>query len=274
MEGDEPEKGGPDRAPFVAPDLATYYTLIATETVSLIGSQISGLAVSISMFGRTGHATPLALVAFFYTAPQMLAQGFGGALADRFDRRKLMLIANLGFALCSGLLLLSFTSGAFQLWHLYALTFASSLFAVLDGPAFQASVTMLVPDRHRDRANAVGQLTSPVAGIIAPAVAGVLYAAIGAPGAIMVDLAMFGAAILVLLVVRIPMPITTAVGRALAGGLWRQAFDGFRYLADRPVLLGLTVYICLVNFLVNGVGVLIAPYVLGPVDEVPDPQSC
>jgi MFS family permease len=109
MEGDEPENSSPGRVPFVAPGLATYYTLIATETVSLIGSQISGLAVSISVFGRTGHATPLALVAFFYTAPQVLAQGFGGALADRFDRRALMLIANLGFALCGGLLLLSFT---------------------------------------------------------------------------------------------------------------------------------------------------------------------
>ena len=244
------------------PGLATYYTLIVTETVSLIGSRISGLAVSISVFGHTGHATPLALVAFFYTVPQLLAQGFGGALADRFDRRALMLIANLGFVLCSGLLLISFRSGAFQLWHLYALTFASALFAALDGPAFQASVAMLVPDHHRDRANAIGQLTSPIAGIIAPALAGLLYATMGVTGAITVDLATFGVAILVLLAVRIPMPTLTAEGRVMAADLWRQAFDGFRYLIARPLLFGLTGYVSLVNFLVSGVGVLATPYVL------------
>ncbi len=55
--------------------------------MSLIGSQISEYAVSIAVFRATGHATPLALVAFFSTAPAILLGGFSGALADRFDRR-------------------------------------------------------------------------------------------------------------------------------------------------------------------------------------------
>src|SRR5580698_5223819 len=104
--------------------LAIYYVLIVTEAVSLIGSQISDYAVSIAVFRATGHATPLALVTFFSTLPGVLLGGYAGALADRFDRRGLMLIANLGFIVCGGLLLLSFASAAFQLWHLYALTLA------------------------------------------------------------------------------------------------------------------------------------------------------
>src|SRR5579862_2667093 len=94
--------GGPRSA---STRLFIYYALLITQAVSLIGSQISGYAVSIAVFRATGHATPLALVAFFSSAPAILAGGFGGALADRFDRRQMMLLANLGFTLVSGLLL-------------------------------------------------------------------------------------------------------------------------------------------------------------------------
>lgn len=242
--------------------VATYYALVVTGAVSLIGSQISEYAVSIAVFRATGHATPLALVAFFASAPAILLGGVSGALADRFDRRGIMLIANLGFTVVNGLLLLSFASGAFRLWHLYALTLGASLFTSLAGPAFQASVAMLVPDSQRDRANALSQMTGAAAGVIAPALAGILYALVGVIGAIGIDIATFIAAIVVLAVVRIPRPAESAEGRAMRSALWRQVFDGFRYLAARPVLLGFCGYVSMVNFLANGALVLLTPYVL------------
>jgi DHA3 family macrolide efflux protein-like MFS transporter len=252
------------QVPSLAPSLrlAIYYALLVTEAVSLIGSQISGYAVSIAMFRATGHATPLALVAFFWAAPGVLLGGYAGALVDRFDRRGMMLVANVGFILCSGLLLLSFASGAFQLWHLYALTLGAALFAALERPAFQASIAMLVPDSHRDRANAIRQVTGSSAGVIAPAAAGMLYALVGVVGSIGIDIATFVAAIAVLAIVRIPRPAETAEGRAMRAAVWRQVFDGFRYLAARPALLGFCGYISVVNLLGNGAGVLLTPYVL------------
>lgn len=242
--------------------LAIYYTLLVTQAVSLIGSQISGYAVSIAVFRATGHATPLALVAFFSAAPSILLGGFAGALADRFDRRSMMLIANFGFTFVSGLLLLSFASGAFRIWHLYALTLGASLFAALEQPAFQASVAMLVPDSQRDRANAIGQMTGPAAGVIAPAVAGMLYALVGVVGSIAIDIATFIGAIAVLAIVRIPKPTETAEGLAMRTAVWRQVFDGFRYMAARPVLLGFCGYVSMVNFLASVALVLLTPYVL------------
>jgi MFS family permease len=241
--------------------LATYYALIGTQTVSLMGSRISTLAVSIAIFRQTGHATPLALVAFFATAPMVVLGGFAGALSDRFDRRRIMLVANLGYLACASLLLASFASGAFRLWHLYVLSLANAVFLTAETPAFVASVAMLVPDAHRDRANAIGQLTGPAAGVIAPAAAGLLYATIGATGAIALSVATFAIAIAVLAIVRIPRPTRTAEG-ALADSVWRQAFDGYRYLWERPVTLGYMGFLAVVNFLGNGAGVLQAPYVL------------
>ena len=252
----------PARGVATSTRLAVYYALLVTQTVSLIGSQISQYAVGIAVFRATGHATPLALVAFFSTVPAVLLGGFGGALADRFDRRAMMLIANCGYAVASGLLLLSFASGAFQLWHLYALTFGAALFAALERPAFQASVAMLVPDSHRDRANAIGQMTGPAAGVIAPTLAGMLFAVIGVVGAISIAIVTFIAAVAVLAIVRIPRPAQTTEGLATRTPVWRQAFDGFRYLSERPTLFGFCGYLVVVNFIANVALVLLTPYVL------------
>jgi DHA3 family macrolide efflux protein-like MFS transporter len=242
--------------------LAVYYVLLVTQAVSLIGSQVSQYAVGIAIYRATGHATPIALVAFFSTVPAILLGGLGGALADRFDRRGMMLIANLGYVVVSGLLLLSFASGAFQLWHLYALTAGGAVFAAVERPAFQASVAMLVPDSHRDRANAIGQMTGPAAGIFAPALAGILFAAVGVVGSIAIAIVAFIAAFSVLVIVRIPQPAETAEGLAMQTSIWRQAFDGFRYLAARRTLLGVCVYASVVIFLANVALVLLTPYVL------------
>jgi MFS transporter, DHA3 family, macrolide efflux protein len=243
-------------------NMRTFYTLILTQVFSLIGSRISGLAISIWVFKQTGDATPLALVSFFFILPQIIASGFAGALADRWDRRYVMMLSDAGQALGTVLLLISFSSGGFQLWHLYVVTFLSSIFGVFQGPAFQASVTMLVPDEKRDSANAIQQVTGPIAGIIAPALAGVIYALVGVVGSIVVDLATFVIAVAVVFYVRIPRPEQTAEGRAMKGSLGKEMFDGFRYLWSRQPLFWMMIYSTFVNFLVGGIMALETPYIL------------
>jgi DHA3 family macrolide efflux protein-like MFS transporter len=247
--------------------LRTYYLLVATQLVSQLGSRISVFAVAIALFAKTAHATPIAIIAFCQTLPWILGAGFAGAVVDRYDRRRLLILANIGFVLTSGLLLASLASGAFQLWQLYALTLITAAILTVSGPAFSASIAVLVPDSHRDRANAIGQMTGPAANAMAPALAGLLYAVIGVTGAIAIDIATFGVAILALLAVRIPMPAKTAEGAAMAGvgrarAVWRQAFDGWAYLWRRPSLLGLCLVVSNVAFLMGALGVLILPYPL------------
>ena len=242
--------------------MRTFYTLILTQTLSLMGSRISGLALGIWIYSTTGNATPLALVAFFSTIPTVLASSISGVLADRWDRRYVMMLADAGQAVGTVLLLLSVLSGDFQLWHLYLVTFIQAIFGVFQGPAFQASVTMLVPDGQRDRANAIQQMTGPAAGVFAPAIAGAVYALVGLEGAILLDLATFLVAVVVIYLVRIPRPEQTAEGLAASGTVWKEALAGLKYLWRLKGLLFLTLYIALVNFLVGGVMVLSTPYLL------------
>jgi hypothetical protein len=89
-----------------------------------------------------------------------------------------------------------------------------------------------------------------------------LYAALGVVGSIAIDIATFMVAIAVLAVVRIPRPAESAEGLEMKGAVWRQVFDGYRYLAARPALLGICGYVSVVNFLASAVFVLMTPYVL------------
>lgn len=243
--------------------LWTFYIIILTQTFSLIGSRISGLAIGFHIFNETKEATPLTLVMFFSVLPMVVASSLSGVMADRWDRRLVMILADAGQALGTLLLFISFASGAFELWHLYVVVLLQSIFGVFQGPAFQASVTMLVPDEHRDRANAIQQLTGPMSGIIAPAIAGMIYGALGITGAIMVDLFTFLVAMVIIFLVRIPRPTQTADGRRMAGSVWKEMIGGFRYLSERPVLLGILLYMSLVNFLLTSAMSLQTPFLLG-----------
>lgn len=241
----------------------TFYILILTQAFSMIGSRISSLAVGIHVFNETGSATPLALVAFFAIVPMVLASGVSGVLADRWDRRLVMVLADAGQAVGTLLLLISFASDGFQLWHLYAVTVIQAIFGVFQGPAFTASVTMLIPDEGRDRANALMQLTQPSAGVLAPVIAGVVFAAVGVVGTILIDLVTFLVAMVVVFSVHIPRPTVTEEGIASRGTLWKEAFYGLRYLLQRRVMFYMVLYAAFVNFLLSGVMVLSTPYLLG-----------
>ncbi len=243
-------------------DMRTFYTLILSQAFSLIGSRISGLAISMWVFAQTGNATPLTLVAFFQILPTVLASTLSGLLADRWNRRYVMALADAGQAVGTVLLLISFSSGNFQLWHLYAISLFQSLFGVFQGPAFQASVTLLVPDEQRDRANAIQQISGPAAGIIAPALAGFIYALVGITGAIVIDLLTFLVAVSVVLVVPIPQPEQSDEGRALKTSLWKEALGGLYFLLERRGLFFNFLYISIVNFLVAGAMALSTPYIL------------
>lgn len=242
--------------------LQTFYILIATQVLSLIGSRMTSLALGIRVFTDTNQATPLALTAFFSALPSLLSASVAGVFADRWNRRYVILIADIGQAAGTAILLVSFMTGTFELWLLYVVTFIQAFFAMFQSPAFDASITMLVPDAHRDRANALQQLTGPTSGIVAPVLAGLLFTVVGATGVMLIDLVTFGVAALVVLLVHIPQPQATEEGRAMRGALWREALVGFRYLRSRPILLSMALYVSLVNFLIGGTFALNTPYIL------------
>ena len=247
--------------------LRTFYTLIITQVFSLIGSQMTGLAVGIWVYKETDNATPLAVAAFFSSIARVAAPSVAGVVADRWDRRRVMVLADSGQAVGTLLLLISFLSGDFQLWHLYMVSFVSAVFGSFQDPAFQAATTMLVPDEHRDRANAIRQMTGPAAGIVAPALAGLLFSVMDATGVMIIDLFTFAVAMIVVWLSDIPRPKESAEGFLAKGSFWKETRVGFAYLLKRRPLFYLVCSVTLVNFFFTGVGVMFTPYILSLTDS-------
>lgn len=242
--------------------LRTFYILTVTQVFSIIGSIMTHTAIGIQLFEDTGNSTPLLLASFFTALPLMVGGVLAGVLVDRWPRRAVLLWSDTGQAVGTLLLLLSFASGRFALWHLYGVALLQGLLGMLQRPAMEASVTLLVPQKHRDRANAIRQITGPAAGMIAPVITGFAYTVIGVTGIMLVDLCTFVVAILVLFLVQIPQPVRTAAGHAAQGSLWKEMAGGWRFLRERRVLLYLMLYAACLNFLLSGPMSLNTPYVI------------
>lgn len=219
-------------------------------------------AIGIRISVETGQAAPLLLVAFFNELPPMLLGSVAGVLVDRWNRRWVMMLADTGQALGSLLLLASFMSGSFQLWHLYVIVLLQGTFSMFQSPAEDAVTSVLVVDAHRDRANALKQMSFPLAGVIAPAITGLIYPLVGIAGVVTVDMITFLIAVAVVFRTHIPQPPPSEEGKAASGGFWRELRGGLAYLGARRALLGLMIYFSILNFLLNGPLDLSIPYLI------------
>jgi len=239
-----------------------FYRIVVTQTLSLLGSRMSAVALGIWVFTQTGQAAPLLLVSFFAELPGMLASSFAGVLVDRWDRRRVMMLSDAGQAAASLFLLLAFLSGRFEIWMLYTASLAQGVFAIFQGPAQNAAFTLLVPEQRRDRANGIREMAFPLAGVAAPALAGALYPLAGVEGIILVDLLTFAVAVVAIWGASIPRPPVTAEGLAAAGGWLPELLGGLRYIFRLPGLLGFLMYEMVIYFLLNGPLDLGIPYLI------------
>jgi MFS family permease len=248
-------------------NMRTFYILAVTQVFSMVGSAMTSFAIGVWVYTETGNATPIVLTAFFTWLPPVMLNSFAGVLADRFSRKKLIILRDAAHAMPTLLLALAFLTKRFELWQLYTAAFVQSLFGLVQGPSISASVTMLVPDSQRNRAKAILAVAGSAAGLLAPLVGGALYAIIDVAGVIFVDLATFVTAVLVITFIHIPQPQQTAESAAARGSVWQEMRGGLQFLLDRRGILYLSLYFTFLNFITNGVFVLRTPYILSLVED-------
>jgi hypothetical protein len=160
------------------------------------------------------------------------------------------------------LILILYTSGNLQIWHLYITAFISGSFQTFQWPAFSAAITMMMPKEQYARANGMMELAGSASGIFAPVLAGALLAYIGLTGLLVIDIVSFVFAIGALLLVHIPQPEVTEEGREGQGSIWKESAYGFRYIFARPSLLGLQLVFLALNLTATLAYAVFAPMIL------------
>ncbi|MCB8942273.1 MAG: MFS transporter [Ardenticatenaceae bacterium] len=233
------------------------------QFISMLGSGMTGFAISFWLFAETGQAATLTWAIFFFMAPSVLLSPLAGALVDRTSRKNIMILSDLAAGLVTIALLILFATDSIHIWHLYLGNFISGAFNSFQFPAYSAAVTLMLPKEQYGRASGMIGLAGSASNIMAPAFAGAMLGWVGIEGIMLVDVVTFVVAIATLFVVHIPQPQAKEDGRSTPpNSLWQDSLFGFRYIWARPSLLGMQLIFFATNLLAMVGIVLMVPMIL------------
>ncbi|OGR51442.1 MAG: MFS transporter [Elusimicrobia bacterium GWA2_62_23] len=219
-----------------------YRLFFGGQAVSLIGTWMQSVALSWLVYRMTGSALLLGVAGFASQAPSLLLAPFTGPAADRFDRRRIMLVTQSLSMLQALALALLVTFGSPQVWQIVALAALAGMINAFDMPARQAFVIQLV-EKREDLANAIALNSSMFnsARLIGPAVAGLLIAALGEQVCFFINAVSYAAVIAALLAMRLPPARPPAPGVRRRGGFVAGLRYAWGFAPIRYILLMMAV---------------------------------
>jgi MFS family permease len=207
--------------------------LFAGQTLTMFGSAITAVAVPYQVFALTHSSLVVGALSLAELAPLLFTALIGGALADALDRRRLVLVTEIGLGLCSVLLVVNASLRHPQLWVLFLLAVAVGALAGFQRPSLDALLPRLVDQDELAAAGALTGIRGNASMIAGPAIGGVLIAAAGVPFTYGVDVATFAASLVALSLMKAVPPPPDAAAPSLRG-----IVEGFRYATSRPELVG------------------------------------
>lgn len=244
-----------------------FYLIWAGQLVSTLGTMLTSFAVGVWLFQQTASVLDYARLTMFATLPALLLMPWTGSMADRWNKKYVLMIGEaLALVSTAGMGLL-FYLDRFQVWQLYVLQVILSVSMAFQAPAAYAAVSVLVPKSQFGRASGMFQLSTAMAQLAAPLVAASLLAAIGITGIVVLDVASFGFALMGLALARFPAAAAATsasveASKEASRGAIRDLQWSLRYLLDRPTLAILYGYTSMGAFLSGMVVVMISPMVL------------
>jgi MFS family permease len=193
-------------------DFPAYRRLWLGQSVNIIGSQVTRVALPYQVYVLTHSTLAIAGLTLVQLVPLLLFSLGGGSLADVVDRRRLLLVTQVALAL-SSLALAIVSLGTPALPVLFAIAFVASAFGSIDQPTRASSTPRLVPAHRLPAAIALGQLSFNAGSVIGPAVGGLILAGAGVSGAYLVDVVTYAVSIVAILGLP-PIPPVVAGRRA------------------------------------------------------------
>lgn len=229
-----------------------YRLFFAGQSFSLVGTWMQQVAMSWLVYRLTGSAFLLGVIGFASMVPTLFVSPFAGVLADRWDRRRL-LIATQGLAMAQAFILAALVlSGSIQVWHLILLSLLLGIVNSCDVPIRQSFVVEMV-EAKEDLANAIALNSSMFHGtrLIGPSLAGVLISMVGEGVCFLVNGVSYIAVIVSLVAMRLE-PKDRVPGK---GKVLHEVLEGFSYALSSPPISS-------VLLLLAGMSLVGFPYVV------------
>ncbi|MFQ5683787.1 MAG: MFS transporter [Candidatus Binatia bacterium] len=201
--------------------------------ISHLGTSIQNIAMAWTLYELTGSAFQLGLNGLFRAVPTILFGLLAGTIADRFERRRMVLIADSILFFMPLMLGIMAQLERLEAWHIYMVTFLSAIVDTVGAPARQALYPNLVPVLLLPNAIALNSVLRRVSVLVGPALAGILITLTGIPGAFYANSLSYLAAVMAVFMMRNVLSKGGVAGKRL----FQSLMDGLRYIRSEPVLL-------------------------------------
>jgi len=234
-----------------------YFTIFAGQAASLFGSGLVQFALVWYLTQQTGSATVLATATLVAILPGTLLSPLAGALADRWDRRRIMIYADSSIALATVGLAALFWTGRVEIWHIYLILALRAAGSAFHFSAMNASTTMLVPSDQLQRISGVNESLRAAINIGAPPAGALLIGLLPLQGVLFIDVATAFMAIAPLLFYSIPQPERELdeSGKHKTS-VMQDMKEGLDYIRAWPGLMAVCGMALIVNFLLTPTGAL------------------
>lgn len=234
--------------------LRTFIIIWTGQAFSMFGSLLVQFSLVWWLTQKTGSATILATASLVAFLPMVFIGPFAGAIVDRHNRKRIMILADSGIAITTLGLVIIAAAGLLAPWHIYVAMFIRSLGQTFHSPAMTSSTTLLVPEVHYTRISGINQALAGAMNIIAPPAGALMIGAIDLHWVLSVDIITALLAITPLLFVHIPQPAMVSrpeKGQSLVTSLLSDIKAGFIFIYKWKGLFYVLLFALLINFLIN-----------------------
>ena len=229
-------------------ELKHFYMLWLTQALSALGSAMTSFALVIWSYEQSGQALMTALLSVCSYAPYVIMSIFAGALSDRWDKRKTMILCDLFAAVCTLAVLLLLRTGNLMIWHLYALNALSGLMNTIQQPASEVATTLLTGREHDQKVSGLKAISNSLTTLLTPVIAAAVLSLAGLEAVIAFDLMTCAAAVGALaFFIRIPK----GEAQEKKEPVLESARQGLKWLGENKGILHMILFFAGVNLIAS-----------------------
>lgn len=244
--------------------LKNFLMLWFGQSVSSLGSSMTGFAITIWVYEKTESTLVLSISGLLIMVPKMLVGVLAGPFVDRANKKIIMICTDIGAGLCTLILFTLLRFEALEIWHIYCLNVISSVLGSLQTPASSVAVSAVVPKEHYVRANGMQSFSEGLIQVLAPVFAAALLGVVGMTGVIIIDfITMAFACSTLVFLVKIPNLEKENKLKFNARNYYDELLHGFSVVKSSHLLRKLMLFMAFIN-LVAGITYynLLSPMIL------------
>lgn len=242
-------------------ELRTFITLWSTQSISQLGSAMTGFALTLWLYEKTGSALQTALLAICSYAPYVVMSIFAGALSDRWNKKKTMLVCDTLAAASTLVIFILLKTDQLQPVHMYLLNALNGLMNTVQQPVGDVAMTLITPKKHYQKTSGMRSFSNSLVTILNPLFATAVFAFGGMDAVIAIDLVTFVIAFVTLLLfVDIPAIENQEAGEKEP--FLQNVKAGLVYLKKNPLILVLMLFLAGVNLVASAFDSALPAFVL------------